>query len=309
MPVMKVRNPIDGTYVPLLTGSATDHGSLQGLGDDDHPQYLTNARGDVLYVKKPGDQMTGPLTFLVTGTGANGPNDPAVHVSRSEYPAMRLTKSGAAANRKNWKIYISDMAGAAVTDSTDALSFAPEADDLATGNTIRMYRDGRLLLGGVPIDSMDAATKKYVDDYHPTVYYTHVHRDTTYTSNDGVNAYPGWESAGSDASNRQLQWSSSGIVIPETGVYIGRFMTEVKGSLANMRVSYGITLNGTYMDYGGRMAMPVANSPLRPVEVMVKSLNAGDVMGGMICAHGGVATGSIARLNIIGPLTSPGAFG
>jgi len=29
----------------------TDHGALTGLGDDDHPQYLTNARGDARYVQ------------------------------------------------------------------------------------------------------------------------------------------------------------------------------------------------------------------------------------------------------------------
>lgn len=27
----------------------TDHGELDGLGDDDHPQYLTSARGDARY--------------------------------------------------------------------------------------------------------------------------------------------------------------------------------------------------------------------------------------------------------------------
>jgi hypothetical protein len=31
-------------------GGVTDHGALSGLGDDDHPQYLTAGRGDVRYV-------------------------------------------------------------------------------------------------------------------------------------------------------------------------------------------------------------------------------------------------------------------
>lgn len=30
-------------------GGATDHGALAGLADDDHPQYLNNARGDARY--------------------------------------------------------------------------------------------------------------------------------------------------------------------------------------------------------------------------------------------------------------------
>lgn len=33
-------------------GGVTDHGALTGLGDDDHTQYLNNARGDVRYYTK-----------------------------------------------------------------------------------------------------------------------------------------------------------------------------------------------------------------------------------------------------------------
>lgn len=34
------------------TGGVTDHGALTGLGDDDHPHYLTEARGNSLYYTK-----------------------------------------------------------------------------------------------------------------------------------------------------------------------------------------------------------------------------------------------------------------
>jgi hypothetical protein len=30
-------------------GGTSDHGALTGLSDDDHPQYLTQARGDARY--------------------------------------------------------------------------------------------------------------------------------------------------------------------------------------------------------------------------------------------------------------------
>ena len=40
-------NPTTGN-VTISTG-VTDHGSLTGLGDDDHPQYLTQAEGDARY--------------------------------------------------------------------------------------------------------------------------------------------------------------------------------------------------------------------------------------------------------------------
>lgn len=38
-----------GTLGSGGSGGVTDHGALTGLGDDDHPQYLTNARGDARY--------------------------------------------------------------------------------------------------------------------------------------------------------------------------------------------------------------------------------------------------------------------
>lgn len=34
-------------------GGSTDHGTLTGLGDDDHPQYHDNARGDARYYTRP----------------------------------------------------------------------------------------------------------------------------------------------------------------------------------------------------------------------------------------------------------------
>ena len=45
-------------------GGVTDHGLLSGLGDDDHPQYHTDERGDLRYV---------PLARTVTaGNGLTG---------------------------------------------------------------------------------------------------------------------------------------------------------------------------------------------------------------------------------------------
>ncbi|MBK7982115.1 MAG: collagen-like protein [Candidatus Competibacteraceae bacterium] len=46
-------------YSPHLTGPAgtTDHGSQQGLGDDDHSQYYNEARGDARYLRRSGDYL------------------------------------------------------------------------------------------------------------------------------------------------------------------------------------------------------------------------------------------------------------
>jgi len=45
-----VATQIDNPFTTYIgAGAASDHGALAGLADDDHPQYLTQARGDVLY--------------------------------------------------------------------------------------------------------------------------------------------------------------------------------------------------------------------------------------------------------------------
>ena len=45
------------------TGTGGDHGALTGLGDDDHTQYINNARGDARYAKLTGAVFTGGVAF------------------------------------------------------------------------------------------------------------------------------------------------------------------------------------------------------------------------------------------------------
>ena len=60
------------------TGGGTgDHGALTGLGDDDHTQYLNNARGDARYpsITYAGANPNYPQNLTITGvvtTGVNG---------------------------------------------------------------------------------------------------------------------------------------------------------------------------------------------------------------------------------------------
>ena len=57
----------DGTLtVALSTPVITDHGGLGGLGDDDHPQYHDDARGDARYLQLSGGSLSGSL--VVSGT-------------------------------------------------------------------------------------------------------------------------------------------------------------------------------------------------------------------------------------------------
>ena len=59
----------DGTWQAGGGGGVTDHGALTGLGDDDHTQYHTDARGDLRY-SRLGHNHTGVYEpLIVKGTG------------------------------------------------------------------------------------------------------------------------------------------------------------------------------------------------------------------------------------------------
>lgn len=75
--VIKLRNEADDDWEAVSGNSGyTDHGALLGLGDDDHPQYLTEAEADARIPHfNPG---TGDLNVIgesptcgVSGTGAD----------------------------------------------------------------------------------------------------------------------------------------------------------------------------------------------------------------------------------------------
>jgi hypothetical protein len=71
------------------SGIATTHGLLSGLSSDDHLQYHTDARGDLRYVLKAGDTMTGTLTLtdgfqgqaVITETGSITLSDIAMNMN------------------------------------------------------------------------------------------------------------------------------------------------------------------------------------------------------------------------------------
>jgi hypothetical protein len=60
----------DSSGAVLVTphGQGIDHGALDGLGDDDHAQYHTNARGDARYLQLAGGTLTGFLTLPTNPT-------------------------------------------------------------------------------------------------------------------------------------------------------------------------------------------------------------------------------------------------
>ena len=87
---MNVWDPDLGEWVPQPsgTGGSSDHGSLTGLADDDHPQYLTEGRGDARY-SGVGHNHAG--AYDPAGTAASAV---AAHVADANPHTGYLQKSG-----------------------------------------------------------------------------------------------------------------------------------------------------------------------------------------------------------------------
>ncbi len=69
-----VYNDAAGTITINGQPGVTDHGALSGLGDDDHPQYHTDARGDARYLQLSNANETiddRVASLLVAGTNVS----------------------------------------------------------------------------------------------------------------------------------------------------------------------------------------------------------------------------------------------
>src|SRR3990170_6031808 len=89
------------SWTPLTAGGGggvTDHGALTGLTDDDHPQYLNNARGDARYT---------PVTPATLGVNATADATNKLAVST---PAVLLNNAGAGIQVKVNKAAAADTA-------------------------------------------------------------------------------------------------------------------------------------------------------------------------------------------------------
>lgn len=87
----------------------TDHGALTGLGDDDHVQYHTDARGDVRYEPKKGaeDNYVTDAQLVIIGNTSN--TNSGDNATNSQY-------SGLAASKENTGVAAGlDAAHAALT--------------------------------------------------------------------------------------------------------------------------------------------------------------------------------------------------
>lgn len=82
--VMQFKNAA-GTWTDFGAGDGvTDHGALTGLGDDDHPQYHNDARGDLRYSQLGHTHTASQVTDFNTATDARVTAGIATHVGLSD---------------------------------------------------------------------------------------------------------------------------------------------------------------------------------------------------------------------------------
>ena len=79
-----VTNPTSAFRLVLNTISTNpDHGTLTGLTDDDHPQYLNTTRGDARYLT----QTSGDSRYIQTGGALTAADIPFINVKAAPYGA------------------------------------------------------------------------------------------------------------------------------------------------------------------------------------------------------------------------------
>ena len=75
-----------------------DHGNLTGLSDDDHPQYLNNARGDIRYALINHGHAASAVSVAASGFAGNlSPADTNVQLALATLDALDVSGSGAVA--------------------------------------------------------------------------------------------------------------------------------------------------------------------------------------------------------------------
>lgn len=158
------------------------HGDLSGLTEDQHPQYLTAARGDARYVPVTGGAVGGPVT--VHGTAGDPAADLPYGYGSSNAPTGLVLGSSYPSD---------DVAGG--TDGTGRLSLYSyqRANAYSFGETIRnflMRSDAKAMQAWyVPTSLYDPVTREAVGTKWQPVIWTGAH----YEANNHGSIHGHWE--------------------------------------------------------------------------------------------------------------------
>lgn len=112
-------------------GGATDHGALTGLSDDDHTQYLNNARGDSRYSPLVHTHyLSGQATIAVSGIQVNATVSVPGVLSTNKIIVSLASHDDTDENSEEM-LDLHALAGKAATDS---ITFSGSFEEYTSGN-------------------------------------------------------------------------------------------------------------------------------------------------------------------------------
>ncbi|WP_212718910.1 hypothetical protein, partial [Blastococcus sp. CCUG 61487] len=117
-------------------GGVSDHGALTGLADDDHPQYLTQGRGDARYAQTTDPRLSDARPPTAHGHAVADLSD-STTVGRSV-----LTAADAAAARTAIGAGTSNLAIGTTSTTAKAGDYSPPADAAAGTASMRTLGTG-----------------------------------------------------------------------------------------------------------------------------------------------------------------------
>lgn len=132
------------------------HDNLAGLGDDDHPIYFNQARGDARYVLRAGDSLTGDLGVVK----ASGDSTLSVSGQAGTTRSLQVRTSGNA----RWSLTAGSTAETgSEAGSNLALTYHYDTGIVAGTALAGSRQTGLLTVKGDPTANLGISTKQYTD--------------------------------------------------------------------------------------------------------------------------------------------------
>lgn len=217
------------------TGLITDHGSLTGLGDDDHTQYHTDARADTWLSTKTTTNLTEGTNLYYTEARVSGNADVVANTAKISYPPADAAKlagieTGATADQSDAEIETAYNNQVDVVSQVDAEAGTSSDVYRWTPERVKQAIDANIPLGDLKVAAYRSAALQ----------------DVTSTSDITIE----WDNTrleDTDVYDHDNVTNNSQIEVLEDGKYLITGAIVYTGSTSNYRLTQQVTIriNGT----------------------------------------------------------------